>query len=83
MNWQTVGHIIVGIVIGGSQAVALAFPVDTTLVAACHIIALMAAQIGAGLAVAQRRLIALTPCGHCGKAPDSPAPAPVPKAEAA
>lgn len=90
INWQTVGHMIVGVLIAGSQAVALAFPADTQLVAICHVIAIVAAQVGVSLGVwtvsasvsAKKTLLAAN-CNNCGKPAFGPAPEPSPdKAEA-
>lgn len=83
VNWQVVGHATVGITIGVSQAVAMAFPTNAEVVAGCHIAALLAAQIGASLgvwtvsqAMGMKRTMALTPCGNCGKLPETAPPAP-------
>jgi hypothetical protein len=73
INWSTVGHVSVGILIAGSQAVALAFPQDVQLVAICHVIALIAAQVGVSLgvwtvsaSVALKKQMMAAHCTNCG-----------------
>jgi hypothetical protein len=90
INWPTVGHATVGIIIAVAQAVAMADPTPQ-VVNICHVVAIVAAQVGASLGVwtvsqfvAAKRLAAVTPCGHCGKAPANdtdPEPKKEPKAE--
>ncbi len=79
INWQVVGHTTVGIIIAGSQAVAMAYSANTEVVSICHTVALLAAQIGASLgvwtvsqAVSTKRLAAISPCPHCGKLQSAP-----------
>ena len=81
INWQTVGHVIVGILIAGSQAVALAFPADTQVVAICHVIAIVAAQVGVSLGVwtvsattATKKALLAANCNNCGKPAFAAAP---------
>lgn len=50
VNWQNIGHIAVGTIITGCQAVALADP-DPKVVSWCHIITLVAIQLGVSLGV--------------------------------
>jgi hypothetical protein len=84
ISWQLIGHAAVGIIIAGTQAVALADP-NAQVVTYCHVIALMAAQIGMSLGVWQvsqnlsvKRMMLQAACVHCGKpalAPEPPKPA--------
>jgi len=74
INWQTVGHVTVGILIATSQAVALAFPTNAQAVAICHVVALVAAQVGVSLGVwtvsagvAAKRALLDASCTNCGK----------------
>ncbi len=52
INWQYIGHVFIGTVITACQAVALADPVPS-VVNYCHIISLVAVQLGVSLGVWQ------------------------------
>jgi hypothetical protein len=51
-NWNYIGHVVVGTVITCCQAVALADPASN-IVSYCHIISLVAMQLGVSLGVWQ------------------------------
>jgi hypothetical protein len=89
VNWNVVGHVIVGTVITASQAIALADP-NPQVVSVCHIVALVAAQIGSSLGVWQvsssmnmKKALLAANCNNCGKPAFQPPepPAPEPKKE--
>ncbi len=52
INWQYAGHTAVGVVITACQAIALADP-DPKIVSYCHIITLVAIQLGISFGVWQ------------------------------
>ncbi len=79
-NWQAIGHAAVGIVLAGTQVVAMADP-QPQVVNICHGVALMVVQLGVSLGVwqvsqltAARRALKETPCRNCGKLPLEDAP---------
>ena len=87
ITWQTIVHTLVGMVIVGSQMTAGEFPNNASLVAYCHIIAAIVAQLGIGLGVwqvttgvATRRALMASNCVNCGKPAFEQQPAPVPEA---
>jgi hypothetical protein len=53
INWALVGHVVVGTIITGSQAIAVTYPTNMGLVNVCHIITLITMQIGVSLGVWQ------------------------------
>ena len=52
INWSYVGHVLVGTVVTACQAVALADPAPN-VVNVCHIVTLVAVQLGASFGVWQ------------------------------
>ncbi len=79
VNWQVVGHAVVGIIIATAQVIAMSYSSNAEIVNICHIVAVVAAQIGASLgvwtvsqSVAAKRMAAMTPCANCGKSPEPP-----------
>jgi hypothetical protein len=59
-NWPLIGHTIVGVIITGSQAIAVTYPANTQLVNMCHIITLITIQIGVSLGVWQSQQISFS-----------------------
>jgi hypothetical protein len=57
INWPLTLHTIVGVIITGSQAIAVTYPANTQLVNVCHIITLITIQIGVSLGVWQSQQI--------------------------
>lgn len=85
LNWQTIAHAFVGMIIAGSQATAMGFSQNANLVIICHIIAIVVAQAGVSLGVwtvsvnvATKRALLASNCANCGKpAFAEPAAAPI------
>lgn len=74
INWQTIAHAVVGMLIAGSQATAMGFATNVNLVTICHIVAIVVAQAGVSLgvwtvtsSVATKRALMAANCTNCGK----------------
>ena len=59
VNWQYVGHTAVGVIITTCQAISMADP-DPKVLNVCHIISLVALQLGISFGVWQASLLVAT-----------------------